>query len=181
MNLADLLLKLPGRLAEAQELCDEALEGFESRDESALERIWKIYNLQSKIADTQAAIASDPSRTADLRAEAAAFRKQARDARRAFPGTRTQLRPFGPLIVAAVLAAAGEPRARRVLASYDMPNQGYPTLSAVIDRILGGERDPDALCAELLASEAMIVEYILESLTDIDQLTQWMPTDEASG
>ena len=47
-----------------------------------------------------------------------------------------------------------------------MERRGWTRLVAAIRRILAGERDPDALCAELDPEDSMIVEAILQGLTD---------------
>lgn len=43
-----------------------------------------------------------------------------------------------------------------------MERRGWTRLVAAIRRILAGERDPDALCAELDPEDSMIVEAILQ-------------------
>ena len=56
--------------------------------------------------------------------------------------------------------------------------QGHPDwakLAAVLDRILAGERDADALCENLDPDPAMIVEAILHGLADPATLDDLFP------
>ena len=68
-------------------------------------QIWTTYHILAQIADQEAAGAPDAPRAAALRAEARSQRRLALDARRAFPGTRTQLRRFAPVVLTTVFAS----------------------------------------------------------------------------
>ena len=180
-NLANLLCIQPGRVAEARALMEEALTVDKTLDPGAA-TIWTTYNILAKIADQEAAEAPDARRAAALRAEARAHRRLARDARRAFPGTRTQLRRFAPVVVLTVLASGDHAEARQALAQQQaamrQPGSDFALLAAALDRVLAGERDAGALCADLHHDIAMIIEYILEALANPAALQQWMPPEE---
>jgi len=105
-NLADLLRQQPGRLAEARRLAEEAL-ALKQTLEPGVAEIWKSYNLLADIAE-QEAIAQPAARQ-----QAENYRRRARDAYRAFPGHRTQLRRFAGLILLAHAACAPPRRPAR--------------------------------------------------------------------
>ena len=99
-NLADLLQHQPGRLAEARQLAEESLAIKQTLDPGAAE-IWTTYNILAQIADQQ----SRP-------AEAAEYRRLARESKRRFAGTAHEMRRFAPLIAAVVGAVAGHAEAK---------------------------------------------------------------------
>ena len=47
-----------------------------------------------------------------------------------------------------------------------------------LDRVLSGDRDPDALCDGLDYDTAMIIEAILAGLSDPSSLSDLLPTDD---
>jgi len=170
-NLAILLLNLPGRLAEARQVAEEALAIHKTLDPGAAE-IWKTYGLLAEIAENEAEIASEGGLKAQRQAEARQYRRLARDAKRNFPGTRHELRRRAPLILATVLAT--QDRKHRDDLEQVLPElerHGWTKLVAAIRRVLAGERDPDVLCESLDLEDSMIVETILQALSDPSTLT----------
>ena len=180
-NLADLLRNLPGRLAEARELAEEALAIKRTLDPGAAE-IWKTYGLLAEIADKEAGETSDGTLKAELQAQAREYRRLAREALWNFPGTRHALWQRGRLILAAVLACSGEEQARRALAQHQAAmrstGESWANAADVLDRVLAGEQDPEVLCADLDFEASMIVEAILQGLADPSTLHDLLPDRE---
>ena len=177
-NFADLLRDLPGRLAEARQLAEEALAIKQTLDPGAAV-IWKTYNFLPKSREHEAATTADDRLKAECQAQARDYRRRARKAKYDFPGTRHELRQYAELIAATVAACAGHPEARERVANYQaVMRQGHPDwakLAAVLDRVLAGERDADALCESLYPDLAMIVEAILHGLADPATLDDLFP------
>ncbi len=169
-NLAGLLLAQPDRLAEARRLAEEALAIMQTLDPGAAQ-IWKTYNILAQIAERQ----SRPD-------AAAAYRRQARDAKRRFAGTAHELKRHLPLIRATVAAVADPAQAPALdQALTQRAQHGWTRLVAAIRRLLAGERDADALCAELDPEDAMIVETILQALDDPAHLHRLAGDDPPGG
>ena len=169
-NLANLLRTQPGRLAEARGLAEEALDIKRPLDPGAAE-IWKAYTILAQIAEQEAAAASDDRQNAELQAKARDYRRLAREAKRDFAGTRHELRKHLPLILGAIMAVQ-EPARRTELeqALPKMEHHGWTNLVAAIRRVLAGERDAGALCEGLDLEDSMIVETILQGLSDPSSL-----------
>ncbi len=167
-NLADLLRHRPNGLDEARRLAEEALAIKQTLDPGAA-RIWNTYGILAQIADRQS--------RAD---EAARYRRQARDAKRAFAGTAQELRRFAPVITAIAGAVAGQAEARtavdQLLAKYTAADGENAAFAAAVQRILDGERDVEALCAGL-GQSAPVIETILEALADPSRLAELLPDD----
>ncbi len=180
-NLADLLRTQPGRIAEARELAEEAHALMKTLDPGAAE-IWWSYNILAKIADEEAAGASDASQRAQLQAEAREHRRLARETYRAFPGTRTQLRRHAQLIFAAVFACSGHHEARQTLTEEqaEMRHAGgdWANFATALDRLLAGERDAAALCDGLEYNTTALIEIILAGIVDPETLRDFMPEGE---
>jgi tetratricopeptide (TPR) repeat protein len=176
-NLADLLQTQPGRLTEARRLAEEALVLFRAID-PGLAQIWHTYSILAKIALKEAALAPDDRLQAELRAEAREHQRLGREARRKFPGTRHELEKHLQLILATVMATQ-DPVQQENLASvlnrYSDP--GWNKLVGAIQRIFGGERDPDALGvdSDLDAEDSLIVGIILAALFDPSTLSDLLP------
>jgi tetratricopeptide (TPR) repeat protein len=176
-NLANLLQTQPGRLAEARRLAEEALALFRTLDPGAAE-IWKTHNTLAEIADKEAALTPDEHRRAELRAEARDHRRLGREAKCKFPGTRHELQKDLPLILATLLASqdpAQQENLASVLKRYSDP--GWAKLVGAIQRILGGERDPEALGldSDLDPQDSLIVGIILAALADPSTLSDLLP------
>ena len=154
-NLADLLQRQPGRLAEARQLAEESLAIKQTLDPGAAQ-IWTTYAILAQIADQQ----SRP-------AEAAEYRRLARETKRRFAGTAHELKRHLPLILGTVQAVATPD----LVGPFDAvlserEKHGWTTLVAAIRRLLAGERDPDTLCGPLDGEDSMIVDAILQALAD---------------
>ena len=167
-NLADLLQRQPGRLAEARRLAEESLAIKETLDPGAAE-IWTTYSILAEIADQQ----SRP-------AEAAEYRRLARDAKRRFAGTARELKRHLPLILGTVQAVANPDLAGPLDAALsEMEKHGWTHLVATIRRLLAGERDADTLCGPLDGEDSMIVDAILQALADPSTLEALLRDAEA--
>ena len=153
-NLANLLRQQPDRLPEARQLAEEALAIQQTLDPAA--RIWETYNILAEIADRQ----QQPD-------QAQTYRRQARQSKAAFAGTRYELQKFLPLINA-VVAATADSAARQELEAdlEDWEQQGSQNLVAAIQRIWAGDRDEDTLCASLSLEESMVVMAIVGGIGD---------------
>ncbi len=157
-NLATFLQTLPGRLVEARRLAEEALAIKETLDPGAAE-IWKTYGLLAEIADQK------------QRPEAAAdYRRLAREAKRRFAGTAHELQRFASLIAAVVQAVGGQAEARaaveELIGQYQQAGGENAAFVDALQRILAGERDPEALCARLSWRLGPVVEFTLQALAD---------------
>jgi len=105
-------------------------------------QVWKTYGLLAEIADRE-------SRSE----QAADYRRQARDAKRNYAGTSHQMKQFAPLIAVVAGAVAGDQAARDELGQWlqGLTEAGAETakLAGAIERLVAGDRDPDALCEGL--------------------------------
>ena len=52
---------------------------------------------------------------------------------------------------------------------------GWTKVADVLDRVLAGERDPEVLCEGLDAEGSMIIETILQALSDPSTLADLLP------
>ena len=165
-NLAVLLVQQPERIVEAREVAEEALVIKKSLDPNA-SQIWRVYELLARIAEME-------SRHED----AADYRRQARQAKRHFAGTRHELRRHYPVMVATVLAVAA-PEHRPALNELlvDLEGHGWTNLARTIQEILAGQRDFNVLCADLDLEDTMIVETILQAIDDPTTLDDLQPDD----
>lgn len=102
-NLAELLRRQLGRLAEARKLGEESLGLKKSLDPGAA-GIWKARSILAKIAVREADAEPDLRRKEQLLTEAREQRRLARDAKRRSPGTRRELRRREPLISSIISA-----------------------------------------------------------------------------
>jgi len=177
-NLAALLRTQPGRLSEARGLAEEALVVKKTLDPGAAE-IWNTYNILGNIANKEAAASSDDRRRTELQAEAREYRRLARDAKRAFPGTQQELKRHAPLILGVVVAVhqpEQRPRLKEILRDYDDPS--WKEMIGAIHRILNGERDEDALCEGLDSKDSIIIATILAGLADPSTLAPLLPSQD---
>jgi tetratricopeptide (TPR) repeat protein len=177
-NLALLLARQPQRLAEARGLAEEALAIESTLDPGAVE-IWKTYNLLAAVADREAAAATSEPVRDRLLAESREHRRRARQARRSFAGTLFKLRPHA-LTILGTVAAAREPALWSTVEQMlkNIEERGWMKLVAAIRRILGGERDGDALCEQLDDEDSTIVDAILQGIEDPSSLRDLMPKPE---
>jgi len=157
-NLANILQNNdnPSHLQEARQLAEEALAIKKTIDPGTAQ-IWTTYHVLSKIADKQ----HQPE-------QAREYRRQAREAKANFAGTRYELQKFEPLIAAIVAAVQGHEGAKQfVRQEQERMRQGveeWRNLADATDRILAGERNEEALCENLGPTQAVIVMAILEGL-----------------
>ena len=164
-NLAGLLLyHFPQRLDDARQLALEALAIQQTLDPAAAE-VWLTYNNLAGIAEQQGESA-----------QATDYRRQAREARMGFMGTRHELRRDGWLIEAAVETIAHpEHRVELEETLTQMEQQGWTNLVAAIRRMLDGERNEEVLCEPLNLGDAIIVMAILQGLEDPASLRDLLP------
>ena len=176
-NLAGLLRELPGRLVEARQYAEEALEIAKTLDPAAAE-IWRSYKTLSDIASREASACGDPTQKAELDAKAREYHRLARHAKRDFPGTRHELRKHVDKIYGTILAL-NNPAHRDAFeeALSDLERRGWTSLVSVIRRTCAGERDADVLCADLDLDDSMIVEAILDGLADPSTLSELLPPE----
>ena len=157
-NLAAILQNQPHRLSEARQLAEDALAIKKTLDPAAAE-IWKTYDLLAYIADKQ----GDTTQVQE-------YRRQARQAKAAFAGTKYELRQYGQLI-ATVVAAADDAEVRVQLeAAMENSAEDWQKLFAAIRRILAGERDENILCEQLDLEDSMIIYAILRGIADPQSL-----------
>lgn len=154
-NLADLYLA-QGRLEEAGRLARRAVEIDGTLDLSA--EPWKTYSLLARIAMAQGRAG-----------EAADWRRKERQSRDAYPGTRYQVEQlllnFQPVIAGVLAACQGDGPARaRVEALFEPFRRGNWQIVEAIRRIWAGERDAEALTAEIDYNSRAIVLAILRQL-----------------
>jgi tetratricopeptide (TPR) repeat protein len=177
-NLADLLQTQPDRLSEARQLAEEALALKKNLDPHAA-LIWTTYNILAEIADKEAALTADSRRQAELQAEARNHGRLAREAKRNFPGARQELQKHLPLILATLMAVRDSTQQENLDAALKCySDSSWNELVHAVHRIVGGERDPEALCVDLRAQSFMIVETILAALSDPNALSDLLPTDQ---
>ncbi|MFT5324845.1 MAG: tetratricopeptide (TPR) repeat protein [Planctomycetaceae bacterium] len=163
-NLADLLQTQPHRLTEARELAEEALAIMQTLDPGAAQ-IWTTYTVLAKIADQQS-----------RGAEAAEYRRLARDAKRNFAGTRHELRRHLPVIIGTIVAVQDASEREEFEATLSGMEQGdWANLVVSIRNILTGQRDADTLCTSLDPEDSMIIETILAGLEDPSTLSDLLP------
>jgi tetratricopeptide (TPR) repeat protein len=158
ISLADVLQRQSKRLREARQLAEEALAIGKTLGPSIGE-IWTSYSILAQIADKQL----------DFE-HAHEYRRQSRVAFRNFPGNRTQLQQHGPLISAVIASVSGYPAAQAFVSqmqeSFLQSESEWADLAPVIDLILAGQRNVDALTVNLAGLPSLIVEAILEGIKD---------------
>jgi tetratricopeptide (TPR) repeat protein len=174
-NLANLLQTKPGGLSEARQLAEEALALKKTLDSAAAE-IWKTHNILADISEKEGALAADSRQQAELQADARSHRRLARDAMRNFAGSRQELQKLLPLVDATVKAAQDSTQQENLDAFLKvLSDGGWGKITKAIHRIIGGERDPEALCVDLGPEESMIVETILAAWSDPSTLKDLLP------
>ena len=112
-NFAFFLQNLPGRLAEARQLAEEALAIKQTLDPSVAE-IWKTYYVLARIAENEAQAVSDSCLKTERQVQAREYRRLARDAEHNIPGAAHKLQELAPLILATVQATR-QPEDRKKL------------------------------------------------------------------
>jgi tetratricopeptide (TPR) repeat protein len=178
-NLADLLQAQPARLAEARQLAEEALALKKASDPGAV-AIWNTCELLAQIADKEESFEVDSRRLAELRAEARENRRLARDAKRAFAGTREELKKYLLLILSSFRAVRDPARRENVDAILTRPHAPrWNNLFAAVHSILAGERDAETLVADLDPDSSMIIETILAAVADPSTLNDLLPPEQA--
>jgi tetratricopeptide (TPR) repeat protein len=176
-NLANLLVAEQGQLDEARRLAEEALALKKTLDPGAAD-IWTTYSILADIADSESDASSDLGRQSDLRQQARDYRRLARQAQRAFAGTRHEVREHAPLILRTVGAVTNAERRQELeQALPGLEQRGWTKLVAAIRLVLAGERDEDALCDGLDSEDMMIVGAILQGLADPSSLNDLLPSD----
>ena len=152
-NLAYLLQNQPYRLPEAQQLTERALVINKTLDPATVE-IWKSYGLLAQIADKQG----------NTR-EAKKNRREAREAKANFAGTRYELKQKHSQFILAV--AWGE-NVETALEGYR--EEDWENLKIAVQQILAGERDVDKLCEPLTFYDAPLITAILEGIEQPESL-----------
>jgi tetratricopeptide (TPR) repeat protein len=155
-NLAALLYEQPGRLAEARKLAEEALALKLTLGPGA-RQIWTTYNLLAEIADKE----NEPTRAQE-------YRRRGRTAYRNYPGSREDVSRYARLVAAVVASARGDRAAqqavRREQRTMRQSGGEWTRFALFIDQVLAGERDMEALTANLNALTSLIAEAILEAI-----------------
>jgi Tfp pilus assembly protein PilF len=174
-NFADFLKSQPGRLSEARQLAEEALALARTIDPAAAQT-WNAYINLAKLAEKEAALTPEEHRQAELQAEAREHRRLGREVIRKFPGVRYALQKHLPLILATATATQ-DPAQQGELASVlnGYSNAGWNKLVSAVQRIVGGERDSEALIEDLDFEDSLIVETILAALADPSSLSDLLP------
>ncbi|HEY9803656.1 MAG TPA: CHAT domain-containing protein [Leptolyngbyaceae cyanobacterium] len=157
-NLANLLQNQPHRLSEARQFAEEALAIKKTLDPAAAE-IWKTYDILADIADKQ----GDST-------QAQEYRRQARQAKAAFAGTKYELRRHGQLITTVLTAVEDAEIREKLEAEMENVAEVWQNLFAAVRRILAGERDENILCEQLDLEQSMIIYAILRGIADPQSL-----------
>jgi len=155
-NLANLLRNEPSRLAEARQLAKQALAIKRTLNPAAA-GIWETYQLLAEIAEQEGHAE-----------QARSYRRRGREAYAGFAGAWYELRQFAPLI-AAVVTVAADPAQRNALEATwleKMAKHSLDNLVAAIRRILGSERDEEAICEGLDYVKWLIVHAILRGIAE---------------
>jgi tetratricopeptide (TPR) repeat protein len=141
------------RLAEAKRSAEQALAIEETLDASAT--IWTILEILAQIAELEG------------RAEKAqSYRRRARETFAAFEGNRYHLDlQHGSLITAIAAAARDDPQAQEAVEAVlpELEARGWKIATAT-RRIWAGERNWDALAADLDRQDALLILRVLEML-----------------
>jgi tetratricopeptide (TPR) repeat protein len=151
-SLAYLLRGQRDRLAEAQQLAEEALTLNQALDPAAAE-IWTTYQILAEIAAQQGQTAA-----------ARTYRRQMRQSYNDFPGAQHWLQQFTDF-VPGVVAATQDPNTRQQIeAALSKSHPSRQNLVVVIRQLLNGERDEDTLCESLDYKDSAVVCAILRDL-----------------
>jgi len=154
-NLADLLQNNLSRLQEARQMAEAALAIKKTLDSGAAE-IWGTLNIMAQIADKQ----HQPEQARD-------YRRQAREAKANFAGTKYELQSYEPLISAVIAATQGHEEAKEFVRKEQEQMrlvEGLYKFPNAIDRILAGERNEEALCENLNLMASAFVMAIFERI-----------------
>ncbi len=158
-NLAILCLS-QGRLDEAERYAFRALEIMETLDLSA--KPWKIYGTLADVAGAKG-----------QGGETVCWRRKEQDSYAAYAGAAHKMRQHRPLVEKVVAACRGSEEAGRwVEGEYpkmEAAGGGWTQTAAMIRRILAGERDIEALRAEIDHTGYLIVRTILARLAEPPQ------------
>jgi tetratricopeptide (TPR) repeat protein len=174
-NFAFFLQNLPGRLAEARQLAEEALAIKQTLDPST-EEIWKTYYVLARIAENEAQAVSDGCLKMERQAQAREYRRLARSAEHNVPGASHKLQKLAPLILATVQATR-QPEDRKELEQLllQLEQRGLTNLVDAIRRLLAGEQSAEILCEGLEFGESRTIEAILHALGDPSTLQDLLP------
>jgi tetratricopeptide (TPR) repeat protein len=154
-NLASLYLS-QGRLEEAARHAHRAVEIDEAIGDPSVE-IWKDYSILAQIAEKQ-------GRTAEARE----WRRKEQESYAAYAGAGHEMRQYQPLIQAIVAACQGSEEARQWVEGefpkMEAGSEDWARAATSIRRVLAGERDADALTANLSVQPMLVVRAILAQL-----------------
>ncbi len=109
--------------------------------------------------------------------------RRAREVKRRFAGKAHERGRFAPVIVMVVGAVEGEAGAK--FAADEISRQVSQVggenveIAQLLQRVLAGERDPDALCHGLSQS-APLVETVLQTLADLSTLNSLLSDPETA-
>ena len=170
-NLAELLRTQPGRLAEARQAAEEALEIKKTLDPGA-SQVWTSHQILAEIASAEGDAAS-----------ARDFRRQARRAKWNWAGTRYELRRFAPLIALPLAALAeddpGGPLHHKLAEQQRQMRAAGGEWAQLADALACLLADPqiseDDLCGELHWSRATILMAIQAGLRDPASIADLLP------
>jgi tetratricopeptide (TPR) repeat protein len=160
-NLAVLLQRQPGRLADAERHAQQAL-AFKRTLDPGLSLIWNTYALLGTITSDKAALVSNSQDQETLQAQARKYRQQAYEAKRHY-----EVRRHWGLIVASVKAIdtpALRPELEEQLVRTE--RQGSTRLATAIRRIVGGDRDTAGVLEGLGLEDMIVLQTIMSFLAD---------------
>lgn len=175
-NLANLLQNQSNRLDEARALADEALALKQTLEPGAAQ-IWKSYGLLADITARQVATGGD---SAALQRQAQTYRRQAREAYRAYPGNRVFLQGYAFLILA---WCHGDAATRTDVLQW-LEQRNYSALAEALSRLQAGESDAEALLDALDYQDGLILGTILQGLVEpasLDGLRELLDGGSESG
>ena len=156
-NLASLYLA-QARLAEAEDYARRALAIKETLDLSA--EPWNTYQVLAKIAAAQGDSAA-----------AARWRRQEQESYAAYAGVAHQLPSWAPDFIRAVVAAAQGNQEAQAAVAQILPQlaqtNDWRNLPPVVERIVAGDTDLEALTDGLDHIDAYIISAILQRLTGV--------------
>jgi hypothetical protein len=158
-NIADLLISRGDGLADARAYAERALAIKRTLDPAASE-IWRTYTTLAQIADKEGDIDA-----------ALGYRREARTTYAAASVGQEIVRRYGALIIGVVAAVADlskRPSLEQTMVG--MVERGWTKLVEALRRILGGERDEEALCEPLDGEDSLIVGAVLRGLADPESL-----------
>jgi tetratricopeptide (TPR) repeat protein len=175
-NFGFLLQTLPGRLAEARQVLEQALS-IQMNHNPAAEEIWTICMFLAETEEKEIQTTLDLQFRLELQAKAREHRQLARLAKSRFVAAPDQLEPFVGAVHAMIAACGGHVDALRAVHELQVAlrRDGPSDFATSLDRILTGERDELSLCENLKPILTTVVNIILVGLADPTKLSGLLP------